>query len=293
MKSGFFRMRKEFVGKKETKSNFLSLSLLNDAKIGKFHSVFKTTFNVKLGNQLIHFGREGMPLSAFGCLLKKTDMDAILEEGIPGDLVRYRNGKLTFYTRHHILTVPFGNFEDVDLTIPFQPIDRSQIRESLLFQHLQKIEFWSQIGLPPDPILKNHVFALESASQLSNEELEEILPYFVGRGNGLTPGGDDFLVGITMARKAFEKTEQWDAAVRAALQKRNTTDISLAYYNATFSGYVSELFCVLVRSLSWKSESDIEDMIGLVRQYGHTSGTDTLFGFFTGLKLLINEKRDL
>jgi len=286
-------MRKEFTGKKETKSNFLSLSLPYDKKIGKLHSVFKTTLNAKLGDQLIHFGSEGMPVSAFGCILKKEEMNAILEEGIPGDLVRYREGVLTFYTRHHVFSVPLKDFEEVDLRIPQFPIPTNQISQTPVFKQLDAFDFWTHIGLPDEPVLREHVASLEHLVELTSTQLREILPYFVGRGGGLTPGGDDFLVGITMARKAFGHTDNWDQEVHAALEKRNTTDISLAYYGAALEGYVSELFCVLVRSLAWKNESDAKEIIARVRQYGHTSGTDTLFGFLTGLKSILNEKREL
>jgi len=285
-------MRKEFVGMKETKSNFLSLSLPIETTIGKIHSVFKTTFNVQLKDQLVHFGSEGMPVSAHGCIISKEEMDAILENGVPGDMVRYKDGRMTFYTRHQIVSVPFSSFKEIDLRIPFEPVSKKGLESRLLYQKLNAFPFWENIGLPVDETVRKNVSALESLSETNEEELEEILAYFVGRGGGLTPSGDDFIVGFTMARKAFEKTDDWDAAVKAALKIRSTTDISKAYYKAAFAGYVSELFCVLVRGLAWENEQEINDLIELVRRYGHTSGTDTLFGFTTGLRSLINEKRE-
>ena len=120
----------------------------------------------------------------------------------------------------------------------------------------------------------------------------DLLQYLIGRGGGLTPSGDDLVVGFTMAQKIFNDTSDWDQLLKEMLTQRNTTDISKAYYKAALEGYFSELFIVLVRALEWASEESVENIISLVRTYGHTSGTDTLFGFTLGLRSIINEKRD-
>lgn len=277
---------------KETKSNFLSLSLSDDTTMGKIHSIFETSFNAMLGTQLVHFGREGAPVSAHGCILKKEDMAMLLSEGQPGDLVRYKNGIITFYTREKILTVPLSSFVEVDLRIPFCPIEKEKIENSLIYAALSQIDFWKHIGLPVDDQLKEALSQLENYPQINEKELEDVLSYLVGRGGGLTPSGDDFIVGFMMAQKAFGTAEKWDKAVKVALSRRNTTDISLAYYEAALSGFVSELFCVLVRSLSWENKEDVDSLIELIKKYGHTSGTDTLFGFMNGLGSIINEMRE-
>ena len=292
MRKEFERMKKEFVGKKETKSNLLSLSLLNGAKLGKIHSIFVTTFNILIGDQLIHFGREKMPVSAHGVIIRKVLMDELLENGQVGDIVRYKNGVFTVYTRKKLINIKIEGMDETDLTLPSIGLSKEEIKNQPLFEQLNQFPFWEHIGIASDEKIKQYAADLENFSRITEQVKMDLLQYLIGRGGGLTPSGDDLVVGFTMAQKIFNDTSDWDQLLKEMLTQRNTTDISKAYYKAALKGYFSELFIVLVRALEWASEENVENIISLVRTYGHTSGTDTLFGFTLGLRSIINEKRD-
>jgi len=51
-------------------------------------------------------------------------------------------------------------------------------------------------------------------------------------------------------------------------------------------GYASEYFIRLAKLMDDAETSAIEKNIAELQSYGHTSGSDTLFGFFLGLKFL-------
>ena len=104
-----------------------------------------------------------------------------------------------------------------------------------------------------------------------------------GRGPGLTPSGDDLLVGIMLgagvlpgAAGVCSVQDVRDVLASAAMPR--TTRISGAYLDAARHGWASEPWHALVRALA----SRPEHVRGAARRLlgiGETSGADTLTGF--------------
>ena len=127
--------------------------------------------------------------------------------------------------------------------------------------------------------------------QLKAKELkdEEIIRLLIGRGIGLTPSGDDILIGYTFARVLFQKKEEWQSKLADTLQKVKTTAISEAYFNALLHGSINENFLHLARLFAEKDREKINDELQNLKRFGHTSGTDTLYGFTLGLQYVQRE----
>ncbi|MBN1201301.1 MAG: DUF2877 domain-containing protein [Anaerolineae bacterium] len=110
---------------------------------------------------------------------------------------------------------------------------------------------------------------LASASQLA------------GLGGGLTPSGDDWLVGCVLAAYAgLASDEALPLACRAALTAApRTTPLSVAWLRAAATGTCSAGWHTLFDCCLGKDESAVyRAALQLVRQ-GHTSGSDALAGF--------------
>ena len=112
----------------------------------------------------------------------------------------------------------------------------------------------------------------------------------IGRGAGLTPSGDDVLLGFTMIRRAFDAEDYFGKLLKEGTYESNTTAISMAYYESLFAGYINSLFVGLISSIEIENINIIQSIIELGTRYGNTSGYDTLFGVFLGLQSLMNEK---
>ena len=109
--------------------------------------------------------------------------------------------------------------------------------------------------------------------------------YFLGRGEGLTPGGDDFIIGIMAAMNFFnhKKTGKLKKELMQDIYKK-TTDISAEYLYygviSCFSLNITE-FC---KKLLLNNINKEEEKKALYKSYenliknGHTSGVDTLMG---------------
>lgn len=111
----------------------------------------------------------------------------------------------------------------------------------------------------------------------------------IGLGPGLTPSGDDFLVGYlaglwctagnSPSRMRF-LTALGSELFQAA---RNTNEISCTYLRSAAKGHVSEPMATLARQL--KRSNDLSDVRGATQaalQIGHTSGTAGVFGLLLG-----------
>lgn len=114
--------------------------------------------------------------------------------------------------------------------------------------------------------------------------------YWIGRGPGLTPSGDDIVVGMIAAMASVravnavplaEMGDELEAAVRG-----RTTDVSAEYlYYACRSMAIGAL-CDLLSALGRSDPVGVRLAVDRLRRYGHTSGMDHLLGLIAALRYL-------
>lgn len=277
---------------KEAKSNLLPL-YLNKYDVGKVHSKFSKGFNVQFEKVLIFISSVNVPLSASGLRLNEEVFKKLLNAINLEDVVVSKTGKLLFYCNSEIMTIDYSNLEVIDLTIPHINCRIDQISYTKLYEHLSKIEFENLIGIVLDDVACDNIELLLNSDKDNFIMDTKIIRYFTGRGKGLTPSGDDIIMGFSLAIMLFGKFDNWIRAIQSNVTPNSTTMISVNYINALLKGYVSETFLDLSMLLDEKDDDIIENIIKMVQSYGHTSGNDTLFGFFLGLKYLIKYERKL
>ena len=109
-----------------------------------------------------------------------------------------------------------------------------------------------------------------------------------GRGPGLTPSGDDILVGCLLALTALPDVDGASAREAITVSARHrTTQISTAYLDAAARGQASEAWHRLVAAMS---TSDAVRVVGAAREVlvvGETSGSDMLGGFVLASRALL------
>ncbi|MBI2122853.1 MAG: DUF2877 domain-containing protein [Armatimonadetes bacterium] len=101
-----------------------------------------------------------------------------------------------------------------------------------------------------------------------------------GLGAGLTPSGDDVLVGTLISLSVLPDDGQHeirDAIVSAASGR--TTRISEAYLAAASRGEAGEAWHTLLHSLKESNDAEIQSATRRVIAFGETSGADMLTGF--------------
>jgi len=276
---------------REAKSNLLSLYLKNHS-VGSVHSKFNNGLNIQIEDALIYIGCIGTPLTAFGLNIDEEKLKVILNSVKVDDMVVNKNDKLIFYSICGVITIYYKNIEGVDLRLPKIKCSINQIPESKLYKYLLNIEFEKFIGISLDEKTNKYIDLLLNSDKSDVNINFIIINFFTGRGKGLTPSGDDILIGFTLALMMFGKFNNWIKALQFGVTKDRTTMISVAYLSALLQGYASECFIGLVQLIDDVEMASIEKTIKEVRSFGHTSGNDTLFGFLLGLKFITNSGGD-
>lgn len=273
----------------EAKSNLLPLYLKNHS-IGKIHSKFNNGLNIQFDDSLIYISSIGTPLSAFGLNIEKEKLNQILNSTRIDDMVLNKGDKLIFYSIYKIINIDYKDVEQVDLKLPKIKCSISEILDTKLYNYLENIEFQQFIGIELDEITCKYTDLLLNSNKSDLNINSVIIRFFSGRGKGLTPSGDDILTGFTLALMMFDKFDNWIRALKSGINRNATTMISVAYLSALLEGYASEYFIQLVKLIDDEDIDVIDKTIKEVQSFGHTSGNDTLFGFFLGLKFLTNQQ---
>ncbi|GHI00582.1 DUF2877 domain-containing protein [Neobacillus kokaensis] len=109
----------------------------------------------------------------------------------------------------------------------------------------------------------------------------------VGLGPGLTPSGDDFLVGLFTAINMIDSPfYDWRPFCEAVTKKARhlTNDISYTTLEKAAMGKVRESIINLVNSLIADNEEDLILSLNKVFNIGSSSGTDIALGLVCGLE---------
>jgi hypothetical protein len=102
----------------------------------------------------------------------------------------------------------------------------------------------------------------------------------IGLGPGLTPSGDDFLVGALATLDAIGADDEHAALARAVIAAAPgaTSALSACFLRAAAAGHVGEN---LHRAVASMITGDVDAAVAAVAHVGHSSGWDMLAGIAT------------
>nr|WP_275411174.1 DUF2877 domain-containing protein [Bacillus sp. B15-48] len=119
---------------------------------------------------------------------------------------------------------------------------------------------------------------------------KKAIQYLVGRGKGLTPSGDDMLIGVVAANRFIQRLPQLfykNVTEILSSHMKPTTFVSEHYLNCALYDRFNERIIRLVINLSKDTNRcELEKNVSEINALGHTSGLDMLTGFTAAL--LIN-----
>ena len=270
---------------------------------GQVAGKFKNSFYIELPGKgrggrdiLIHTGPSSRSLCAFGLSVDDGELKEILDGIQPGDLAYVRPGCLTIYGQEEQFCEERveGGFFVKDLCISVllgaEAAGSAGGILGLLEKRYERGRLQEKMGIPWDEGFFHYAGILRDGED--TESLCKAADFFCGRGLGLTPSGDDLLLGYICVLKAAGQPEgEVLASYLAELAAGKTTEVSLAYCQAAEAGFVNEdfkefLFCAFDRGRIEAGEA-----VRQLESLGHTSGHDTLFGTFLALKRLERVER--
>jgi hypothetical protein len=155
--------------------------------------------------------------------------------------------------------------------------NRDEISSQL--SKLQITNYLKQGGLQ---FFTSPIFSLSLA--LVNADIPaaiEITSKLAGLGVGLTPAGDDFIMGALYAAWIIHPPEIARVLAHEIAESAVglTTSLSAAWIRSAGRGEAGQLWHELFEVLITRVESDIQRSVGQILSVGETSGADALVGF--------------
>ncbi|MDO3410416.1 DUF2877 domain-containing protein [Saccharibacillus sp. CPCC 101409] len=254
----------------------------------RVHSIFRNGFNLDCGDRLVFVGKSEEGLSAIGLALGSEAFELIRAALSVGDAVRIsaffaQSDKdlgltLTCYTRPLVTTATLPAIRSVDLSIPH--VSAEQLSRSGLSQRLEAAGVRERSGFALPPLSGLYEKFVDTPEGLAEETVRSL----IGAGVGLTPSGDDFLQGMILFERITGSGTRLADLTMKLLERRSTTDISMAYYRALLGGYANTAWIELCEAIRSADEARTIEAIRRIQAYGATSGSDSLFGVLTFLK---------
>ncbi|MCI0709254.1 MAG: DUF2877 domain-containing protein [Chloroflexi bacterium] len=122
--------------------------------------------------------------------------------------------------------------------------------------------------------------ALQSALRMGNRSCT-VAPALVGLGRGLTPAGDDYLLGVMAALWLTEHHTLLAELVQVDSSK--TTFLSFAFLAAASQGHFIEPWHQLAAAISSAHSTGVAQVLNRISRLGGSSGHDSLTGFASTL----------
>lgn len=254
-------------------------------------SVHKSVLNLKWGNRLITVATGGTEGVADEIVLE-TKEDFMDMQILPEAVFQIKDGAI----KGDMLTVDFSGAKPYKLMhqIKYSVPDEKLLTEleQWIYQNGNASSLYNgYFNQPEDSALgryfKDEMKKLkEAAATAAREELLHQMMEMCGAGIGLTPSADDFIAGVLLIFYAYEPLDEkmYQKSV-ASVQKKTVSISGYMLANAAKGrGRSSEL--KLLEAISAKDKSGIEKYLEEVKDFGSTSGTDTLIGMVFGLRYI-------
>lgn len=254
-------------------------------------SVHKSVLNLKWGNRLITVAT-GETEGAADEIVLETQEDFMDMQILPEAVFQIKDGAI----KGDMLTVDFSDAKPYKLIhqIKYSVPDEKLLTEleQWIYQNGNASSLYNgYFNQPEDSALgryfKDEMKKLkEAAATAAREELLHQMMEMCGAGIGLTPSADDFIAGVLLIFYAYEPLDEkmYQKSV-ASVQKKTVSISGYMLANAAKGrGRSSEL--KLLEAISAKDKSGIEKYLEEVKDFGSTSGTDTLIGMVFGLRYI-------
>lgn len=273
------------------------MKLFKDNEEYVVHSCFESGFNMKINDFLCFVGNRQNTKLPYGILLREQHISSLLE------LIEGR--KLSFVWNKDKMQL---SSEEIII----------ELKECLCFssflkqRHNKPQKYWfdllkdnidmnlkTGLGLSLSQLIEDENVKRErlyfSFQSKEKDSIRSALLEWIGYGLGLTPSGDDFLVGILFANTINPILgENFLQVLRGLVrEKKYTTDISTHYYMSAFENCYNDALLDMYHALMTADGKMIKRSIYKILQFGHTSGCDMMAGILGGLNYkLISYKLD-
>lgn len=258
------------------------------------HSVYQRTFNLtnESNNQMILVARENAPYLPGGIYLPRSLFEQIYQGLDQLKWAQLEENCLRFKIGEKDIQVPL-----VPAYNPSLPQGSSALLgKGIFLAKIQNLQQKTGFEIPlscfaqkePTPLAKQIAGLFNENQNVKQDSLN----YFLGRGPGLTPSGDDFLLGwLFVEQLVFGPTKNNQLIFEKAQSPYYTTDVSRHYLCQASKGRYSQNLLDLANFLQEPTETFLlDELLERLLNYGHSSGADTLAGIAATLIEIEREK---
>lgn len=246
------------------------------------HSTYQRTFNLtnQHHQELALVAPIDFPSLPGGIYLPYPIFDEVFGTIQQLQKVTLHENQLVFYLDQKKVTVTMGETLDSRLQIHASILPS----ECLFLRKIQENNEMTGFDYPLSAFssAKTFPFRQEIQGLFSNEltDKQQSLTYLVGRGRGLTPSGDDFLLGWLLVQQLKQDNlENNELIMQKAKSPDYTTDVSRHYLRQAATGCYSQALLNLAKTLvEPANEQVMAQRIAEIVAHGHSSGADTLAG---------------
>ncbi len=280
--------------------------LLSGAPEIFLHSIFENSFNIKINNIIVNISVNTKILPPYGIILNELDFFYLKNE-LDSKVLHIKTNESQIYINNLIILIQdkdkayssdiMVNNDIVSKTIVERlktyitllgkengfDIDNENLLNNIIYGQKSKFEEQDYITVFNDKLKQLRLFFQD------DKEDVEIIKYFLGRGRGLTPSGDDFLVGSMAILYSMDLYKHPILSIRNFIIENKgiyTNDISEQFLLLATEGKFSRNIIELIQMLN-SGEKNI-DRVSDVLKYGGTSGTDIMLGIIWAI-ILTNE----
>ncbi len=281
--------------------SYLIPLLLSEKSSGHVHSVFANGFNVLMGDSLIFIGNKKSGRLPFGIHLQEDILNVVSLVKNREPVYWDKDASLLQF-QHMSISIKKGNSfknevvpikSNIDLQIGFERLVSllSTIKQptGLDIDISDFIKKFDYVNYSDYSITENSIINLIHVAMSDDLYLiEKTLRYFLGRGKGLTPSGDDLLVGFLAFNSIsnFVSSFFYNQLSELIENESITTDVSREYIRYALRHEFSSTVTAMVNIIGDSNErvnDNFHEIVDSLIKVGHSSGLDTLFGIFIGL----------
>lgn len=254
---------------------------------GTIVSVFSSSLNIKLEERLLHITGEDKGIGPFSLTVANEDLMEILKSVCTGEKARF------FVSSKSMLLGSSIQISMEESAVYKGKLEEGKFDKETVRKNTNKVLKYlftcdkKEVGLDSDWLSKEQGSLMEYFISGKKQE-NSILDTWVGRGLGLTPSGDDILVGISAVFNRFGKSvwlENLNSYIIERVEER-TTRISYEYLYYAAQGYYNNRICEFVKALNCSCQKSIIEYTDKLLSCGYTSGMDVLYGMLLALKKL-------
>lgn len=241
----------------------IALSLLKTNQKMRVHSIFTNGFNiVNDKNDLIFIGTDKNGYFPFGITIDKYTMHHIRESLQAGDILKTASSAIN----HHDFMLNLRNSE----LYLYEKVNEN--KTDAIKSVVSSYDFCDYNNSDFDSDILSRII-----SDLADSEASFPLDYLVGRGQGLTPSGDDIITGILYihALAPFIK-EAHLIRLASYIREDVTTIVSESFIRLALEGIFS-------RRITDIGENPVKETADALLELGSSSGRDTLYGIYMTL----------